>query len=204
VLPGGDLGAEHQRRIGDGGEREGDESLEERRFFNFLFFGGGAGRAEIDKKNRETEVDETLDPLFSLFLLASLPLPRLSTCARNSAPVSEDSPSNASSLLEVLTRSRERKSGEEGERGEGGGEEGGEEERLSLLKGVGGGAHGCCCCRCCCRCCCCLSAKKRCGGGGGGGRGHCWCCASAGGKNGEGSIFVFFVGRGGKRKDEKE
>ena len=28
VLPGGDLGAEHQRRIGDGGEREGDESLE--------------------------------------------------------------------------------------------------------------------------------------------------------------------------------
>ena len=147
----------------------------ERRFFRLV---------EVRTKNRSRRDSTFLGVSPISFSLTSLPLPRLSTCAKNSVPRSVESPLNASLLLEVLTRSRERTKGG-GER-EGGGEEEEEEDEVLFKGGGGRGARRrWCCWRCCC---CCRSAKKRCGGGGGG-RGHCCCSASLGERTGEGSIF---------------
>ena len=77
VLPGGDLGAEHQRRIGDGGEREGDESLEERRVFNFLLFGGG--RVEL-RSTKKTEKRKSTRHSILYFLFFFLPRCRSRGC----------------------------------------------------------------------------------------------------------------------------
>ena len=74
VLPRGDLGAEHEGRVGEGGEREGDESLGEREREKAFFFCGAEVR-EDRERSVENKTGSRRDSLFfSSFQSLSLSL----------------------------------------------------------------------------------------------------------------------------------